>query len=156
MSLLEFKNKKDCLQYIEDRAPNIMKIYSPFPDEELMRKASDRGPKLSAWTLIGALLGVSTGLAIQVWPNMLGLPQNAGGRPLFSYPAFFIPCLELGFLFGAFATVAGFLYKSKFPAYHEEAFKSERFRAGLNTNYYVLAKNTEINDETTYNYRSIH
>ena len=84
-----------------------LEVYSPVPSPEI-EEALDRGPsRVRAWTLVGALTGVSLGYLMTIWMSY-NWPMVIGGKPFASIPPYTVIAFELTILFGGILTVLGF------------------------------------------------
>jgi hypothetical protein len=66
------------------------------------------------FTLVGALVGFCTGWALTIG-SALHYPLIVGGKPIVSIPPFGVLAYILTILFGALATMVGFLINARLP-----------------------------------------
>jgi hypothetical protein len=92
-----------------------MQVLTPFPVEEVDDILRGPSSKVKFFTLFGALAGLVVGLAFTIY-TVLSWPLMVGGKPIVSIPAFVIIAFELTILFGALATLGGFLLLAGLPS----------------------------------------
>ncbi len=89
-------------------------VLSPAPHHEIDHAMEQPVSSVKWFTLCGALTGLASAVALQVWTS-LDWPLVVNGKPLVSWPAFFIVMFELTVLLAGISTVAGFIILSKLP-----------------------------------------
>jgi hypothetical protein len=99
---------------LRDRGFEKLEIYSPAAFAELENALDPRPSGVRAWTLIGGLLGVTTGYAMTIWMS-LDWPIVIGGKPFASVAPYTIIGFELTVLFGGLATLLGLLVVGRLP-----------------------------------------
>jgi hypothetical protein len=108
-----FENRENLVRALKDaqtKGWKQLEVFSPYPDEELF-ELIDPGRSPVRWmTLAGSLTGAICGLALTIWTALQWPLLITGGKPLISLPPFLVIAFELTILFGALATVGGFLY----------------------------------------------
>lgn len=92
-----------------------IQVIAPFPVEEVDGILRAPKSKLRFFTLAGALSGLIVGFAFTIY-TVLSWPLMVGGKPIVSIPAFVIIAFELTILFGALATLTGFLLLAGLPS----------------------------------------
>jgi hypothetical protein len=101
-------------QRLKNRGYTSMEIYSPAAFHELETAIDDKPSGVRLWTLIGGLLGVTTGYAMTLW-----MANNwqivIGGKPFSSIPVYTVIAFELTILFGGLATLLGLLVVGRLP-----------------------------------------
>jgi hypothetical protein len=112
--------------------------YTPYPVEGLSQAMGLRGSPIPFLVLGGAVTGGVAAFAMQVYATMIAYPQNIGGRPLFSWPAYIPITFETTILFGALAGVLGLFALARFPQPYHPVFNSEDFRAHASTDAFYL------------------
>ena len=91
-----------------------LEVYAPAAFPELDDAVDEKPSGVRLWTLIGGLLGVTTGYALTIW--MANDWQIViGGKPFSSIPTYTIIAFELTILFGGLATLLGLLVVGKLP-----------------------------------------
>jgi hypothetical protein len=91
-----------------------LEIYSPAAFPELDDALDEKPSRVRIYTLIGGLLGVTTGYAVTIWMS-LDWPIVIGGKPFASVAPYTIIGFELTILFGGLATLLGLLLVGKLP-----------------------------------------
>ena len=105
--------------------------YSPAPFPEIEEAEDPRPSGVRLWTLIGGLLGVTTGFGFQIWAS-LEWPIKIGGKAFTAIPPFWIVGFELTILFGGFATLFGLLFHGglfprRLDPHYSRRFSAEEF-----------------------------
>ena len=90
--------------------------YSPAPNHTLEQLSGPRVSPVRLFTLIGALLGLTTGFALPIY-TVSAWPLIVGGKPLIAIPAFVVIAFELTILFGAIGGMLGFLVLARLPRF---------------------------------------
>jgi hypothetical protein len=129
----EFDTPKALMQAarkVREAGYRSIDAYTPFPIEGLS-KALGLGRKedlVPLITLIGGLCGGLGGFFFQLWVSASSYPENIGGRPLNSWPAFIPVTFELTVLGASLCGVLGMLALNKLPQPHHPLFNNERFK----------------------------
>lgn len=90
------------------------RIYSPVPRHEIVDVAQPGISRVRVFALVGAITGTLSGFALSIWT---GLEMNlvVSGKPIIAWPPYIVIGFELTVLFGALATLAGFLLNARLP-----------------------------------------
>ena len=104
-----------------------MDAYTPFPIEGLAEAIGFRTTRLPWLILGGGLVGCLGGFALQYWVSVSAYPENIGGRPLNSWPAFIPVTFELTVLVAAITAVCGMLGLNGLPMPYHSLFNVPRF-----------------------------
>jgi hypothetical protein len=88
-------------------------VHTPYAVHGLEKVAKVRPSRLGWACAIGGLAGASLILLFQSWTSSVDWGIDVGGKPLNSIPAFIPVTFEVGVLFGAFATVLAFFFRSR-------------------------------------------
>jgi hypothetical protein len=99
---------------LRNRGYQKLEIYSPAAFPELDDALEEKPSGVRVWTLVGGLLGVTTGYAMTIWMS-LDWPLIVGGKPPGSVAPYTILAFELTILFGGLATLLGLLVVGKLP-----------------------------------------
>ena len=108
-------------------------VYSPVPHHEIEHALHRPKSPVRVFTLIGALTGFCTGWALTIG-SVMHYPLIVGGKPLISIPPFGVLAYILTILFGALATMFGFLINARLPQLRLAAAYDER----LSSDHYGL------------------
>jgi hypothetical protein len=101
--------------------------YAPFPVEGLSEALRLHRSWVPFITLLGGLTGGLGGFGLQYWAAAITYPQNIGGRPLNSWPAFIPVTFELTILGASLSAVLGMLALNRLPQPHHPVFNVPRF-----------------------------
>ena len=106
-------------------------VYSPVPHHDIEHALNPPRSPVRVFALSGALLGFCTGWGITLYSVHM-YPLIVGGKPLVSIPPFGVLAYILTILFGALATMAGFLINARLPqlrlaAAYDERLSSDHF-----------------------------
>ena len=112
--------------------------YTPFPVEGLSEALGFRRTSVPLVTLFGGLLGGLGGFGFQYWVAAIAYPQNIGGRPLNSWPAFIPVTFELTVLGASLFSVFGMLALNRLPQPHHPLFNVERFQKHASSDRFFL------------------
>jgi ActD protein len=114
----------------EGFAPDDITVFSPIPTSE-MEEHIDRPPsKVRYMTLIGGIIGCTTGLVLTQW-TFHAWPLLVGGKSVTSFPVTIVPMFELTVLIGGLFTLAGILVFSQIPAFGSKPGYHPRFSDDL-------------------------
>ena len=100
-------------------------VYSPLPHHEIERALRRPKSPVRVFTLTGGLLGFCTGWALTIY-SVTSYPLIVGGKPIVSMPPFGVLAYILTILFGALATIIGFLINARLPQLRLAAEYDER------------------------------
>jgi len=121
----------------------IVGEWLPYAAESLGDGAGQRGVR-GAVIVLG-LLGALALFALTVWSAVWAYPFNAGGRPLFSWPAFLLAPVEFGALAGAAGGMVMLFRNAGLTKLHHHAFDiDEMLRASQGA--FVLAIACDADD----------
>ena len=99
---------------LKGRGFQDLEIYAPAAFPELDDAILEKPSGVRIWTLVGGLLGVTSGYALAIWMS-LDWPIVVGGKPFASIPPYTIIGFELTILFGGLATLLGLLVVGGLP-----------------------------------------
>lgn len=105
--------------------------YSPAPFPEIEEAEDPKPSGVRAFTLIGGLVGVVTGFAMQIWMSW-DWPIKIAGKNFAAIPPMWIIGFELTILFGGILTFIGLvalggLYPRKLDEHYSPRFSAEDF-----------------------------
>ena len=116
---------------LRSRGYDDLTTYSPAPFTEIEDAENSKPSGVRAFTLIGGLIGVVFGFALQIWMS-LDWPLKIGGKAYASIPAYVIIGFEMTILLGGLATLLGLFVVGRLmprrldPAY-DKRFSAEEF-----------------------------
>jgi hypothetical protein len=111
--------------------------YAPYPIEELAEALHLPRNRVPLTTLIGGLLGMAGGYALQYWVSVIAYPLNIGGRPFHSMPAFIVPTYEMTILFASFGAVIGMIALNGLPQPYHPVFNVPAFEAATSNRFFL-------------------
>ncbi len=100
-------------------------VYSPLPHHEIERALHRPRSPVRVFTLTGGLTGFCTGWGLTIY-SVTHYPLIVGGKPIISMPPFGVLAYILTILFGALATIIGFLVNARLPQLRLAAAYDER------------------------------
>lgn len=117
-----------------------VEAYAPCAVDGLANAVGPVRDHVAAWTLAGGLFGGIATLALQYYAAVIDYPQNVGGRPDASWPAFIPAALEMTILFAVLAGILGMLVGNRLPRLHHPLFALERFEAASSDGFFLLLR----------------
>ena len=101
----------DSIKALKELGRKDFIVYTPVPNVEVAAAIGHKVSPVRLWTLIGGLLGVTTGFAMTLWMSY-DYPIVVGGKPIGSVVPYVVIGFELTILFGALATLAGVAFNA--------------------------------------------
>ena len=123
---------------MRDEGYSAMEAYTPFPVEglgEALGRTHGRALPLSV--LLGGIAGGILGYILQFYLNAVNYPLNVGGRPLNSWPAYFVVTFELAVLGAALAAVIAMFVLCRLPRLHHPLFNVQRFSLASRDRFFL-------------------
>ena len=113
----KFDNETDFMKKLKEvmgggATEDDVEVFAPYPVHGM--DGLFKPSKLKFFTLVGALSGTMTGLALTIY-TVLHWPLITSGKPLISLPPFLVIAFELTILFGGVVSFLGFLFLSRLP-----------------------------------------
>ncbi len=139
--LAEFDSPTALVKAAEQtHAAGYIKIdaYSPLPIEGLAEAIGFHHDLVPLVTLIGAIIGGTTGYLMQYWINVINYPLNIGGKPFHSWPSFIIVTFEMTILFGGISAVFGMLALNGLPMPYHPVFNVSRFAMASKDRFFLI------------------
>jgi hypothetical protein len=137
----EFETPQQLIKAVEkarDAGYRRIDAYAPFPVEGLAEALGFHRTAVPLLTLIGGLLGGLSGFGFEYWVSVISYPENIGGRPLNSWPAFIPVTFELTVLGASIFAVLGMLALNKLPQPHHPLFNVGRFQQHASNDRFFL------------------
>jgi len=138
--MAEFENPHDLLAACRAAYADgyrRMDAYTPYPIEEVAEAIGFHRNRLPTIVLVGAILGLAGGLALQVWVSSSAYPLNVGGRPLLSWPLFVPVTFETTILVAAVFAVFGMLALNGLPMPYHPVFNVPRFALASRDRFFL-------------------
>lgn len=104
----------EAIDRLREKGMKDIVVFTPVPRHELEHALHAPQSPVRLFTLVGGLTGAAAGFALTVWTS-LDWPLVTGGKPIISIPPFVIIGFEMTILFGALATVLGFMVNAWLP-----------------------------------------
>lgn len=124
--------------------------YAPEPVSGLpaaLGVPASRTPRLA---LLAALVAAVSFFALQTWSAVWDYPLNIGGRPLFSWPAFLVVCIDMALLTAVLTTFAGLLVGGGLPRLYHPVFNVPQFTTDTQAYFlYIDAADTRFDPQAT-------
>jgi hypothetical protein len=113
-------------------------VYSPFPIHGMDQAMGFQRSRVSLFSLLGGITGLSTAFALIYYTSAINYPLIVQGKPYFalepSLPIFF----ELTILLTAFGTIIGLLLLTLMPRLHHPVFNWERFKKVSDDGFFLV------------------
>lgn len=138
--MAEFDNPTDLVSATErayDAGYRKMDAYTPYPIEEVADALGFRKNRVPLVVLIGGILGGLSGYLLQYWISAISYPENIGGRPFNSWPAFIVVTFEMTILFGGISAVVGMLALNGLPMPYHPVFNNPRFSSVTRDRFFL-------------------
>lgn len=120
-----------------------LEAYSPFPVPRLGELIGDRPDFISAWTLLGGLIGGIGTFALEWYSAVLNYPIQVGGRPDASWQAFVPPAMEMTILGAALFGLVAMLVGSGLPRVRHPLFAVPAFERASSDRFFLLIRATD-------------
>ncbi|MGI9056175.1 MAG: DUF3341 domain-containing protein [Pyrinomonadaceae bacterium] len=128
----------DAARQIRDAGYTKTDAFSPFPLHEIDEALGIKRSILPYIVFGGGLVGLLTGLGLQIFVHAFDYPLNVGGRPYISLPSFVPPMYELTILFAGFAAVFGMLFLNGLPQPYHPLFNVPRFALATREKFFLV------------------
>jgi hypothetical protein len=144
----------DAARQVRDAGYTKTDAFSPFPLHEIDEALGIKRTILPYLVFGGAITGLLTGIALQVFVHYIDYPMNIGGRPYISIPSFVPPSYELTILFAGFTAVFGMLFLNGLPRPYHPVFNVERFALATREKFFLIieAEDPKFDYEETRNF----
>ncbi|NBS14182.1 MAG: DUF3341 domain-containing protein [Verrucomicrobia bacterium] len=118
-------------------------VYSPFPIHGMDHAMGFKRSRVSLFSLLGGITGLSTAFALIYYTSAINYPLIVQGKPYFalepSMPIFF----ELTVLLTAFGTIIGLLLLTLMPRLHHPVFNWDRFKKVTDDGFFLVLEATD-------------
>jgi hypothetical protein len=146
--LAEFADERQLLDAVRrTRADgyfaSCVEAYSPYPVEGLDAALGARQHWVPFWMLVGALGGGAFTYWLEWYSAVVDYPINVGGRPLFSWPAFIPPAVEMTILWAVLFGVGAVLFGARLPRVRHPLFESHEFERATSDRFFLLVRSED-------------
>lgn len=112
--------------------------FSPFPLHEIDEALGIKRSILPFLVFGGGIIGLLSGIGLQLFVHVFDYPIIVGGRPHLSIPSFIPPAYELTILFAAFTAVFGMILLNGLPQPYHPVFNVPRFALATREKFFLL------------------
>jgi hypothetical protein len=98
--------------------------FTPFPVEEAMAELAPSPSSIKRNMAVAGFGMAALAFALQYYSTAIAYPFDSGGRPLFSWPVFWLVPFETGILAAAIAGFITLLYECGFPGLYHPVFEA--------------------------------
>jgi hypothetical protein len=144
--LAEFRDPEALVraaQETRDAGYKRFDAYSPMPIEGLAEAIGFTRTRMPLVILLGGLIGLAAGYAMQYWVAVVAYPLNVGGRPLNSWPAFIPITFETTVLVAALFGVFGMLALNGLPRPHHPLFAVKPFERASRDGFFLCIETAD-------------
>ncbi len=126
----------EALRRLRERGLPAVRVHAPMPSHTILEEVAPRAiSPVRVFALVGGIAGTIAGFALASftgWKMHTFQGLLVGGKPPISLPAYFIIGFEFTVLFGAAATLLGFLINARLPKWkavigYDPRFSDDRF-----------------------------
>ena len=110
-SFAEIDAATEAISGLKARGFRDLTVYTAAPNHEIEDVLEQPVSWVRLFTLIGGLVGVTSGFAMTIWMSR-DWPLLVGGKPIAAIPPYVVIAFELTILYGSLCTVAGMLILS--------------------------------------------
>ena len=118
-------------------------VYSPFPIHGMDAAMGFQRSRVSFFSLIGGITGLTTAFTLIYYTSALNYPLITQGKPYFSLEASMPIFFELTVLLTAFGTIIGLLLLTLMPRLHHPVFNWDRFKRVSDDGFFVVLESAD-------------
>jgi hypothetical protein len=133
----------DAARQVRDAGYRKTDAFTPFPLHEIDEALGIKRTILPYLVFGGAVTGLLTGIALQVFVHYIDYPMNVGGRPYISIPSMVPPSYELTILFAGFTAVFGMLFLNGLPRPYHPVFNVPRFALATREKFFLIIESED-------------
>lgn len=133
----------DAARQVRDAGYRKTDAFSPFPLHEIDEALGIKRTILPYLVFGGAVTGLLTGIALQIFVHYIDYPMNVGGRPYISIPSMVPPAYELTILFAGFTAVFGMLFLNGLPRPYHPVFNVPRFALATREKFFLIIESED-------------
>ncbi len=128
---------------VRDAGFKFWDCITPCPVHGLDGAMGVRRSKVPRFSLMGGILGFTTGMSMIFFTGGVDYQLIVGGKPLFS-PMFAFPVsYELTILLTAFFTIGGMFILNGLPMHYHPVLKTEHIHAGLDDKFLIVIESRD-------------
>lgn len=121
---------RQAIERLRAEGHSDMDVYSPFPAPELEEALGIVSSPLRRWALIGGITGFLTAMGL-TGLTAVAYPLVTQGKPILSWPAYFVIMFEMTILFTGLFGFLGVLHHTRRPGrlspQYRDTFSVDRF-----------------------------
>jgi hypothetical protein len=121
---------RNAIEKLREAGHSDMEVYSPFPAPELEEAMGIVSSPVRRWALIGGITGFVTAMFL-TGLTALAYPLVTQGKPLLSWPAYFVIMFEMTILFTGLFGFLGVMHHARkpgrLPNHYRNTFSVDRF-----------------------------
>lgn len=130
-SFADDEHAAHAIEHLKAANVETLRAFAPIPSEKIEEALYHGRSAVRSWVLTGGICGIIAAFALTVGTS-LEWNLIAGGKPIVSFPAYFVIVFELMILGGAISSVLGFMFNAGMPVLdpvsgYSERFSSDRF-----------------------------
>jgi len=120
-----------------------MDAYTPFPVHGLDEAIGFKETKVQ-WSIgIAGFAGLLLGIGMEAYVNLVDYPLNIGGRPLFSWPAFFPVMYECTILLAGLTALGSMLALNGLPRPNHPIFNAANFEQASQGKFFLCLESKD-------------
>jgi hypothetical protein len=146
--IAEFREPEDLVHAAEEtrnEGYTQLDAFTPFPVDGLAEALGSYGTMVPVIVFLGGLLGAIGGYFLQYYIAVIDYPNNIGGRPLHSWPAFIPVTFECTILAASLFAFFGLLFLNRLPQPYHPIFNAPRFDLASQTRFFLCVKEEDPN-----------
>lgn len=128
----------DAARKVRDAGFTKTDAFSPFPIHEIDEALGIKRSILPFMVFGGGVIGLLSGIGLQVFVHVIDYPIIVGGRPHLSIPSFVPASFELTILLAAFTAVFGMILLNGLPQPYHPVFNVPRFALATREKFFLL------------------